>query len=276
MNYEQSEAYTKSIFASVKSFLHLCNSSILDVQTTETGLSVSGFSTLQTARLCTLYVNRLIHMFNYLIDNAEPPEEINFSCIELESLLENLCTHFQDTVFEHSSFSLQHRTSLKGSSGLLIDKTKFELLILNILHCSIKNFQSKDRCVPQLTIYITETKNSIVFHIRDNSKTLGGGFVQSASDIKQKSLSEFFTSVDVTLLNLAVAHKSAAEMGGLIKYTPLKSGNRFDIYLPKNTDKKLLRFNSPKPYSPDYELYLAHMADIILENDSSLKKEVIK
>ncbi len=276
MKNEHSLSYSKSIFASIESFLYLCNSSILDVQTSETNLSVSSFSQLQTARLCNLHVSRLIHMFNFLVSSPDPHEKTNFSNIELETLLENLCTHFQDTVLERSSICLQHHTALKNSGTLMIDRAKFELLILNVLHCSIKGINSDSRKVPQITIYITETKNDIVFHIRDNGNPLGDSFVHSAFNIMPSTVSDVFTALDVVLLNLAVAHKSALEMNGSIKYTSLKSGNRFDIHLPKAPPEMPLRFGSPRSYSPDSELFLGIMADIILENLSTCENEVRK
>lgn len=276
MKNEHSLSYSKSIFTSIESFLELCNSSILDVQTSEINLSVSGFSQLQTARLCNLHVSRLINMFDFLVSSPEPCEKSSFSNLELETLLENLCTHFQDTVFEHSSVCLQHHTSLKGSDSLIIDKTKFELLILNILHCSIKGIKSGGRKAPQITIYITETKKDIVFHIRDNGAPLGSPYVRSAFNIRQAPVRDVFASLDVVMLNLAVANKSAAEMNGSIKYTSLKSGNRFDLYLPKVPAKMPHQFNSPKSYSPDCDLFMEIMADLVLEKLFTCENEVKK
>ncbi len=94
MNNQQALNYAKSVFASIKSYLFLCNSSLLNIQATERNLSVSGFSNLQTAKLCTLRINHLVHIFNYLTTPKNPNEKTNLSNLELGTLMENLCAQF--------------------------------------------------------------------------------------------------------------------------------------------------------------------------------------
>ncbi len=144
-------------------------------------------------------------------------------------------------------------------------------MILNLLHCSVSDIDASHQKAPQITAYITETKKNIVFHIRNSNMPLGNDFVSSAFSIASPGCDYVLSQPDILALNLAVAYKSASEMNGIIKYTPLKSGNRFDVYLPKVPLESSSRFYTRVPYVPNSELFLETMADIILE--SILKKE---
>ncbi len=274
MDNYQLATYLRSVSAAINGFTAICRKSIEDVQACEQRLSNQSFSKLQTSKLCSTYIEEILQVFNYMILPVPGMDNETFTNFEIEELIEKICLHFQDTVSEYITTSINHFSRLDRSFSILINKHKFELLILNILHCCLKSNPESSKKAPKISFYVTETKKDIVFHIRDNSETIGADFVEASFNFSPPIFIEDFSYNIIKSLNLSVAQKSAQEMDGSVRYIPLKSGNRFDIYLPKQRTLPKGKLYSLAPYFPDHALFLEIFSDIIkpTQNNQEVKK----
>ena len=158
--------------------------------------------------------------------------------------------------------------SIKTDTGhMLLDKSKFELVFLNLLYCCVKKRPNHGKSNLRLFVSVTENKENVVFHIRDNNtnlnqKVVDAAFSPSLPKFKSKNTDSFDYLVE---FSLKVAYKCARHMGAKISYTPLKSSNRFDLSIPKAPICQDIRVCSPRAYITDGQLCRQILASLITE-----------
>lgn len=227
-------------------------------------LTLSDFQYYKATHLGIFQVNRLCSSAEYLFANDN--SNITYSSYNIEQLLEQISSEFSSTISEYFPVSVKHYTRLSRAFAVYTDERKLELAILQLFYCSLKNssFESFDPI--KITFYATETNNHIVFHIRDNAKTLSNSVVSSLNSPVNSILfkGDELNFNAVMAQSVAVANKAISELSGKLEYTPLKSGNRFDIYLPKHPVSAQIQMASPNTYIPDLSLYSAIFAEFKL------------
>lgn len=268
MSFKFEESLASSMLSSFKQMACLSYNSIGALELNES-LSVFGQNHLNTLKFCTLQINRLCNTLSFLMDTDTHAEKQLVETFEIENLIHVITDNFSQTVSSYSPVSAEYRLNLKKTLSIVLNKTKFELIFLNLLYCCLKKRPGSKPVPLKLWIYVTENKDNIVFHIRDNNdcklnpEIVHGAFSELSSIPNGIDDTSFDTLIS---LSLHVVQKSAKQINASISYVPLKSGNRFDISLPKaksSTTNYLMR--SPVPYIPTYRFYNETFADIRLE-----------
>lgn len=232
----------------------------------EESLTVNGQKNVNTIKLCASQTNRFCNMLAFLMQ-PDVPDNDRLESFEIENLLSEIAACFSKTVASYLPVETECRISSKQPLSILVKKTKFELIILNILYCSLKSRSERKKAPLKILISATENKDSIVFRIKDNGNPLSPEIIEAAfsdlvnlpRDINDRSLATMVS------LSIKVALKSAKQLNGSLEYKPLKSGNRFDITLPKAAPEATISFHSPVQYIPTPYCYDETFADISLE-----------
>lgn len=226
--------------------------------------TLSDFQYYKASHLGVFQINRLCSSGEYLFSNGN--SDLTYSSYDIEQLLEQISSGFSSTISEYFPISVKYYTRLNRAFAVYTDERKLELAILQLLYCSLKSSSIESFEPIKITLYATETNSHIVFHIRDNGRTLNDSIVSSLSSPDNSVL---FKCDDlnfnaVMAQSVAVANKAVSELSGRLEYTPLKSGNRFDIYLPKQPFTAQMQMASPAAYIPNLALYSAIFAEFKL------------
>ena len=261
------ENFLTSMISTLKDVACLSYNSIGALEMNE-NLSVVGQNHLNALKFCTLQTNRLCNVLNFLMNSNPDDDEQILENFEVENLINEIINRFTQSVSAYSPVSAEAHINLKDTISIILNKAKFELIFLNILYCCIKKTPGSKTVPLKLSIYVTENKDNIVFHIHSIGTSLTNEFVDNVlfgpgplpGDISDNS---FATLISISL---NVAQKAAKQIGGRVSHTALKRGNRFDIYLPK-FQNKLSGYSvySTVPYIPTYRYYNEIFADIRLE-----------
>ncbi len=232
----------------------------------EQSLSVENMQRLQTSQVCKLHMNRICNIFQYLYENKKDSSAISKKqTFEPDRLVTGITENFADTVSGYAEVQVSF-TPKSQTTPILIEKTKFELAIFNLLYCSLHNIKNKGASL-KLNLYITENKEQTIFHIRDNSKIIDSEIINHVflgKDISFKPDS-LFDSVVTLSLNAAV--KATKDMGGNLTYSALKSGNRYNIILPKVQETaKVYTAQSISTYTPNFAYLREILASIQVED----------
>ncbi len=260
------ENITACMISTFKNMSLLSYNSAVSIEIEES-LSVNGQKNINTLKLCAVQANRLCNMLSFLTC-PDTPDNDRLESFEIENLLSEIASRFSKTVAAYSPVVTECKVQSKQPLSILVKKTNFELIILNILYCLLKIRPEKKNTPLKISISATENKDSIVFRIKDNGNPLNSEIIDAAfsdsvslpRDINDRSLSTMVS------LSIKVALKSAKQMSGSLEYKPLKSGNRFDITLPKEVPGAANRFHSPVRYIPTSYYYDETFADISLES----------
>ena len=226
--------------------------------------SLSDFQYHKASLLGILQINRLCSSGEYLL--SENKGVLSCSFFKIDQLLEQISSTFCRTVSEYFPVSVSCYTRLNRTFSVCTDNNKLELAILQLLYCSLKNASIEKLEPIKVTFYATETKSHIVFHIRDTGKTLSDSVVSSLSSPDNSvSFRDDRLNFDAVMSqSVAVANKTVSELSGRLEYAPLKTGNRFDIYLPKQPANTKWQFATSDVHLPNLINYSAIFAEFKL------------
>lgn len=254
-----------AILAIFKQLIMVSYNAIDRVLNFEQSLSVENMQRLQTSQVCKLHMNRICNIFQYLYENKKDSDSISKKqTFEPDHLVIGIAENFADTVSGYADVQISFVPKAQ-TTPILIEKTRLELAIFNLLYCSLHNIKSKGNSL-KLNLYITESKEQTVFHIRDNSKIIDSeiiDYVFSGKDINFNPDSLFDS---IVALSLNAAAKATADMGGRLVYSALKSGNRYDIIIPKTQELgKVYTAQSIATYMPNFAYLREILASIQVE-----------
>lgn len=261
-----------TMIATFKNLVSVSHRSLEDIKN---GFSMPPaiFRKLHAADICNFQMNKMCNLLEYIFksqDNLNPVEDF-----DPFDLLSELTNAFTKMVAGYAEISADCYSKLLRPVPVQIDKTKFEFMFLNLLYICLRSAESQNFRGAKFTLYITETENSLVFHLRDNCHNINTKIVQSALFDEDDLIQPFDDPVDsIMALSLKAALYSAQELDGTLKYKALKSGNRYDISLPKPALEHCRKAKSPVHYIPTYSLYSDIFSDLFMEIQSKkLKKE---
>lgn len=263
MNNDQSLFFLE-ILSAIKQAAFTVHNSLNHISTNN--FTLSDFQYHKASNLGIFQINRLCSSGEYLLSNNN--SNLTYSSFKIEQLLEQISLAFSSTVSEYFPVSIKCFTRLNRAFSVHTDERKLELAILQLLYCSLKSTSIESLDPIKITFYATETKKHIVFHIRDTGKTLSDSVVSSLS-APDNSVSFECDKLNfnaVMAQSVAVANKAVSELSGKLEYAPLKTGNRFDIYLPKKPSSAQKQMASPSTYVPDLALYSATFAEFKFEH----------
>lgn len=253
------------LIAYFKHMIYLNHSAIEAIEIAES-LSPMSAQQLQAAKTCSLQMNRLCNTFEYLIKDDENKEKKVPQNFEVKSLVEDVISQFLSTISGVRSVEIDLDAELSENEVIMLDKSRFELVILNILYCLIRDDFDKTKKTFKISISLSEnkTKDRVIFTIRDKAEPL---FKEKEEKLKLGYLGDEdkrLSADAVKRFSLSVAKKSANQMDGEVVYTALKGGNRFVVSLPKMQSTPC-RVSSISIYVPTYSYYNELFADIKLE-----------
>ena len=254
-----------TMFSIFRQLLFICYNATDHVLNIEQSLSVENMQRLQTSQVCTLHMNRICNLFEYLYINKENTSTIsNKNTFEAKHLISSIAENFANTVSGYAEVQISF-TPKAQASPVLIEKTKFELAVFNLLYCSLHNIGDNAGTL-KLNLYITENKEQTIFHIRDNSKIINKEIIDFVFSDEDMSFDEDALFDSVVALSLNAAAKATSDMGGRLAYSALKSGNRYDIIVPKSQETgKVYTAHSVATYTPNFAYLHEILASIQVE-----------
>lgn len=263
MNNDQSLFFLE-ILSAIKQEAFAVHNSLNHISTDN--FTLSDFQYHKASNLSIFQINRLCSSGEYLLSNDN--SNLTFSSFKIEQLLEQISLAFSSTVSEYFPVSIKCFTRLNRAFSIYTDDRKLELAILQLLYCSLKSTSIESLDPIKITFYATETKKHIVFHIRDTGKTLSDSVVSylSSPDNPVSFGCDKLNFNAIMAQSVAVANKAVSELSGKLEYAPLKTGNRFDIYLPKKSSSAQKQMASPSTYVPNLALYSSIFAEFKLKH----------
>ncbi len=259
-----------TMIATFKNLISVSHQSLEDIKNSF-NMPPAVFRKLHAADICNFQMNKICNLLEYIFKSQGVLNAVeDFDPFDLLSEL----THtFTKTVAGYIDISADCYSKLSRPVPMQIDKTKFEFMFLNLLYICLRSAENHNFRGAKFTLYITETQNSIVFHLRDNNHNINSQIVQTALLGEDEHINPFDDPVDsIMALSLKAALYSARELNGTLTYKALKSGNRYDISLPKSTQEHSRKAKSLARYIPTYSLYEEIFADLICEIKASLKE----
>ncbi len=235
----------------------------------------AGRRALAAAKQSTFHANRICNILNYILDKEDNSVTKKFESFEIKSMMEEIIFRFESIVSTFNNVSVSFKFELEDDSLITVSKTHFELIILNLLYCTVKtNPQSPPQSI-KISVSVTENKDYIVFHIHDNNKYPDDCHIQDVLSAPFDPEGEIdLNSVSGMIeISARAAQKSAHELDGKLAYASLKGGNRYDVYLPKLANVPSYSLFSTVRYTATHSLLNEIFADLRYAYILSVKEE---
>lgn len=259
---------------SIKQYVRLCHTSIESLQTTES-LSVDGFAALQSAKKSILQINRIANLFEYLLMFDDFDHDYISESFDINEMTSEMVRSLNKRMLSHLNAEMRFSTKIQRHMLIQINRTKFELLIFNILYCCIKNNILTSMPPTKISLYLTEDRKFYIFHIRSNGISMPTKLIERILN-NTEPIQTFDSSSSPSALGLAIAKKLIDSAGGRIKFSALKSSCRFDIYFPQKPAGRNISMRSPSVYRMDAALANETFSDLFImktEEDSHVPSE---
>ena len=250
-------------------FKHMLRLSHILVQTVtnEASLSTKHHERLVASLLCMVQMSRIVNMCEYLhkIDESSLFDKIQ--TFEIKNLVQEISDAFYNTLSNYLTIDIKLSMSLKDTTCVIVDKTRFELAVLNLLYCSVKTNSAGETEPIKLTITVKENKDNVIFLIKDNNRPSSTEsvaktfkFSRSNTFLPDNPSEESLLSISVKAAQMATEH-----MKGSLVYTPMKSGNKYELSLPKRLEN-IHKMQYISQYIPTQSYFREIFADICAEH----------
>ncbi len=246
---------------SIRNSARLCYSEIENIQFEE-NMTPSGMSHLQSAKLCTFFINRILCLMDIWFGSTHFFRDSLSEELDIESIIEGMGKHLAG-LLPTMKPEIKYSPRAAEGSTVITERSRLEFILLNILYCCARNERTGSKL--KITFGVTEKHNDVIFHIHDNCKNLDPCLSDDPITELNRKIDNASPNNAAMLLSIAVADKTVREIGGHIEYTPLKHGNRFDIHVPRAADALKERMSSPVIYTPNTSLFQQMLADVIAE-----------
>lgn len=254
--------FYRSIFPTYKNYLFLSYSLLQKVLYRDLPHDI--LETLCSVQFCLSHMNRMNNLFEYITSDLGATKITASENFDPENILTEFTNMFEKTVSDYVDVSISCSSKLSNAIPIVINKARFELMFLNLLYCSVQSIDPTSSSRAKIMLYLTETKNNIVFHIRDNCRSMSQEIIDSVFSKKSPPDFDESSADAVIAFSLEGALRSAHDQNYKLSYKALKSGNRYDISIPKfkSDAEKIVR--SLSPYVPTTLLFEEAFADIKL------------
>lgn len=252
-----------TINANISSNLFVAYTSLEHLRLNE-NLSPSGLLSVRTIELCHKRMNLMSKLLDFVATKDNIPASMNTDCFDCTQLFSAVKDAFRQTVSEYSTLSTDFCSKLEHSYSVQVNKMAFETIVLSLLYCCVKSFEDTGTNKGKIIFSISETKDSIVFHIRTNIISPDSELIEQLLTSDKHHETDIYSPEAVLALTLEVASEFMRRAKGKLSFTTLKSGNRYDIYLPKITSAPKNVLLSPTHYFPTMENYEGFFAEFKL------------
>ena len=260
-----------AMIATFKNLVSISHQSLEDIKKSF-DMPPAIFRKVHAADICNFQMNKMCNLLEYIFKSRGVFGTVeDFDSFDL---LSGLTDAFIKTVSGYVEISAVCYSKLLRPVPMRIDKTKFEFTFLNLLYICLRSAENHNYKGAKLTLYLTETKDSLVFHLRDNCHNINPQIVQSTLFGDDSFIPTFDDPVEsIMALSLKAALYSVRELDGTLAYKALKSGNRYDITLPKFSWSSTHIARSPARYLYTPSLYEEIFADFFSEITAKSKEE---
>ncbi|MBR2452985.1 MAG: hypothetical protein IKB32_02960 [Clostridia bacterium] len=255
-------ALERSFVATISQFAFCCHEAIEKVQTTA-NLPLFCYEQLASANLCTIHANRICNIFEHILTQENASLSQRLQSFNPENILSGIAKTLADTVADSISMKIDCDSHSICDFPVTVNQAKFEFAFLNLLYCSIRSGELSSHKTTRINLSVKELKDSLQFHIKDNGNLINPLITENLR-AGNPPLSGFVSTRDTLIsFSLDVADKIIFDMDGNFSYKALKSGNRYDIILPKFPDGVQKTAKSPSVYVPAIRVYKEIFEDII-------------
>ena len=263
MNKDTDLSAIRTLCASFSGRLLLAHTTLEQVRLNE-NLSPAGLLNVKTLDLCHHHMNHICQFIEHIAEGNEPDTPYDTISYDSEQLLSGITEAFTKTISGYSSVTPIFASKLKTPCPVLVNKTNFETIILNLLYSCLKINDLSDNRKNQITLSVSDTKKNIIFHIRTNSTITSSELLEDIVLFYNDDEEELFSRDASLALALEIADKFISEANGTLSFKPLKSGTRYDISLPKLPDIDQSVMCSSGHYTPSYKLFEETFAEFKL------------
>ncbi len=263
MNNKTDIQLIRTLFSSFPNELFLCHTALEHLRTDE-NLSPAGLLRIKTIEQCHRHMHHLCHMIDFITSDRSISDPFTPDHYDSGALLSGITDTFLKTVAGYIPVSATHCSKPKMPLPVYVNKTMFETVFLNLLYCCIKSAEEEGSKQLKLALSVSETKKNIVFHIRTNTVVRDFEFLEQLFSDNPDYTSDIYNRDAVLALSVEIATAFVKKSGGRISYTPLKSGYRYDICLPKISATSAKALRAPKIYIPSVEQFNETFAEFIL------------
>lgn len=255
-------ALERSFVATISQFAFCCHDAIEKVQTTA-NLPLFCYEQLASANLCTIHANRICNIFEHILSQENSSLTQKLQSFDPENILSGIAKTLTDTVANSISLKIDFSADSICDFPVTVNQAKFEFAFLNLLYCSIRSGEHSSHKTTKINLSVKELKDHFQFHIKDNGNLINPLITENFY-AGNPPLSGFISPRDTLIsFSLDVADKIIFDMDGKFSYKALKSGNRYDIILPKFPKDLPKSANSPAVYIPTIRVYKEIFGDII-------------
>ncbi|MBQ9756927.1 MAG: ATP-binding protein [Clostridia bacterium] len=257
----------RTFIAAISQFAFCCHDAIEKVQNT-TNLPLFCYEHLASANLCTIHINRVCNIFEHLLSQESPsPFSPKLQSFNPEEVLSGIAKTLTDTVADHISVKIDLCPGSSCNFPMTVDMEKFEFAFLNLLYCSLRSAENSVHKSTKISLSVRELKDHLQFHIKDNGNFVNP-LIKENFRVGGRPLSGFYSTRDTMVsFSFDVANKLILDMQGTFSYKSLKSGNRYDITLPKFPKDLPDAVNSIARYIPTIRYFNELFLDIFEETE---------
>lgn len=269
MEDENRKTVFDALSMSLEHYLKLCHSEIENVQFDVT-LPTEAFSQLQSAKLCMIYIKRVIGMLGLWFDGKSTDRYGSIACLNMRDAVTSICNYTAELI-PNLNITADFDEELSLDTVAEVDREAFDFIILSVLYCSIRNISAKEKA--KIVIRLSEKKNQIHISIRDNCAKFKPFLSDNPIAELRREASDVSEVETAIQLNFEIAKKYAAEINGSVKHASIKNGNRYDIFIPKQIDEERSRVMSPDAYTPSRRAFQRMFSDVLADSATREKKQ---
>lgn len=251
MNTISSISTVNSIFNSIEQLAQLCLDSVETVMLGE-DLSVNGLKDLNFAKMQVLNIKKIIRSYKFISAPSCTPEDMQYDSFCWSDFSQEVLSAVEAVFPSYRIPSFSFTSSFNTDQTFLTNRRRFDILVYNILYILIISLKTEDELrATRITFHLAEDKDNFILHIRNNKKALDSEFVNKILSDSKNLVPDIHFDKESIDSELAAISKSAGELKLKVKFSPLKSGDKFEVYIPKSTSLPITSMKSPQTYVSD-------------------------
>lgn len=262
MNTIGSLSTVNSIFNSIEQLAQMCLDSV-EVAIRNEELSVDGFRGLSSVKMQLLQMKKIIRSYSFLSAPLCGHEELRCESFCWSDFPNGIESAVKSVFPSYKAPLLSFTGSFETEATFITNRRRFDLLIYSIIYILIA--ESRDDTEPRpvkITFHLTNGKDFFVLHIRNGERILEPERVNAVlSEAENRVWDIKFDGMGIES-ELAVIAKSAKELGFGVRFSALKSGDKFEIHIPVSADSDTNTMASPRTYAPDREVAAEIFSDM--------------
>lgn len=221
----------------IKHHTRMCNSIISEIQETE-HLSVDGFSKLNQTKYASLHISRATNMLEQLIGLGRNTGDLRFETFNIRQLTANMSQTIENTLSSIVNLSILCTYKLKKSSEtIIVDRTRLELIIFNILYYCLNSPVIDITNQYTMELNISETPEDYIFRIKNIDapplENLFDKIILSGSD----EMPDHSFTAKLNTVSLLVAKRLAEDANYKINYKRYNGSNHYNLTIPKLNER---------------------------------------